>query len=195
VSRLWLTLGMALAVVTAACGVPNDSDPREINAQNVPFSLLAPTAGATSTTAPSALAPMSRVTIYLADAEGDLVPVQREVRAPGTLRKALVALLGGPTPEETDTLRTAITSTTKLLHISGPDDGLVTIDLSHQLLDVTGRQQILALAQVVYTATSRRNVERVLFRVDGEPKEVPTGDGTLTASPLDRLSYSELIRQ
>jgi spore germination protein GerM len=187
------TLGIALALLVAGCGVPNDGTPREIDARNVPFSLLAPTAGATSTTAPSALAPMSQVTIYLADAEGNLIAVQREVRAPGTVRKALEVLLRGPTTDESDTLRTAITSATKLLHLSGPEDGLVTIDLSHQLLDVTGRQQILALAQVVYTATSRRNVERVLFRVDGEPKEVPTGDGTLTASPLDRLSYSELI--
>lgn len=192
-ARFVVTLGIALVVLATACGVPNDSAPREIDAQNVPFSLLAPTGGATSTTAPSALAPMSRVTIYLADAEGDLVPVQREVQAPGTLRKAIEVLLRGPTTDEADTLRTAITSATRLLHISGPEDGLVIIDLSHQLLDVTGRQQILALAQVVYTATSRRNVERVLFRIDGEPIEVPTGDGTLTAEPLDRLRYSELI--
>lgn len=193
--RTLLLIGISLAVMAAACGVPNDHAPREIDASNVPFSLLAPTGGATSTTAPSALAPMSRVTIYLADAEGDLVPVEREVSAPGTVRKALEVLLRGPTTDEADTLRTAITLDTKLLRVSGPEDGLVTIDLSHQLLDVTGRQQILALAQVVYTATSRRDVERVLFRVDGEPKEVPTGDGTLTASPLDRLSYSELIGQ
>jgi len=192
-ARFLLGLGTALALLSAACGVPNDSQPREINAQNVPFGLLAPTGGATSTTAPAVFAPMSQVTIYLADVEGNLVPVQREVQAPGTVRKSLEVLLRGPTTEEADTLRTAITSTTKLLHISGPEDGLITVDLSHQLLDVTGRQQILALAQVVYTATSRRNVERVLFRVDGEPKEVPTGNGTLTASPLDRLSYSELI--
>ena len=39
----------------------------------------------------------------------------------------------------------------------------------------------------------RNWVERVLFRVDGKPKEVPTGDGTLTAAPVDRLSYSELV--
>jgi spore germination protein GerM len=186
-------VGVALAVA-ASCGVPNDHGPRTIDAQNVPFSLLAPTAGATSTTTPSALSPMAHLTIYLADADGNLVSVQRDVSAPGTVRKAINALLHGPTPNEANRLHTAITSDTKLLHLSGPKDGLVTIDLSRQLLDVTGKQQIVALAQVVYTATSRRNVERVLFRVDGKPKEVPTGDGTLTAEPLDRLSYSELVQ-
>ena len=183
-----------LAAFVAACGVPNDHDPREIDTQNVPFSLLAPTAGATSTTTPPAQAPMAHLTIYLADADGNLVAVPRDVTAPGTVRKAIATLLNGPTTNEANRLHTAITSDTKLLHISGPKDGLVTIDLSRQLLDVTGKQQIVALAQVVYTATSRRDVERVLFRVEGKPKEVPTGDGTLTAEPLDRLSYSELVQ-
>ena len=191
--RRYVVVVLTLLVLGATCGVPSDHDPREIDAQNVPFSLLAPTAGATSTTTPSGLAPMTHLTIYLADADGNLVAVQRDVSAPGTVRKAIVALLRGPTPNEADRLHSAITSDTKLLRISGPKDGLVTIDLSRQLLDVTGKQQIVALAQVVYTATSRRDVEHVLFRVDGKPKEVPTGDGTLTAQPLNRLSYSELV--
>lgn len=191
--RRVLVLLALVATLASACGVPSDREPREIDAQNVPFALLAPTAGATTTTTPSGLSPMARVTIYLADADGNLVAVPREVTAPSTVRKAIVALLRGPAQNEADRLHTAITSDTKLLGISGPKDGLVTINLSQQLLDVTGKQQIVALAQVVYTATSRRNVERVLFRVDGKPKEVPTGDGTLTAEPLDRLSYSELV--
>ena len=190
--RRTLLVLLGLVTIASACGVPSDDQPREIAAQNVPFSLLAPTAEATSTTVPAANA-MAHVTIYLADAEGNLVSVQRDVSAPGTVRKALVALLGGPTPDEADRLHTAITSATKLLDLDGPANGLVTIDLSRQVLDITGKQQIIALAQVVYTATSRRNVERVLFRVDGKPKEVPTGDGTLTAEPLTRLSYSELV--
>jgi spore germination protein GerM len=77
--------------------------------------------------------------------------------------------------------------------VRGPVDGLATIDLSRQLLDVTGRQQILALAQVVYTATAYPNVDRVLFQFDGASREVPNGDGTLTSTPLGRLSYRGLV--
>ena len=40
--------GFAGVIVTGACGVPSDSQPREIAAENVPFSLLAPTAEATT---------------------------------------------------------------------------------------------------------------------------------------------------
>ena len=58
---------------------------------------------------------------------------------------------------------------------------------------VTGRQQILALAQVVYTATELPSVDRVLFQIDGENVEVPNGNGKLTSSPLGRLSYRDLL--
>jgi hypothetical protein len=192
--RCWAALAAVLAASTlVACGVPGDRTPREIDAGNVPFHLLAPTASATSTTVPSAFTATARVTIYLADADGRLVAARREVEAPTTVDKAVAALLRGPTDEEANRLSTSITSDTKLLDIRGPINGVVTIDLSRQMLDITGRQQILALAQVVYTATSLTSVERVLFKFDGSSREVPNGDGKLTASPLGRLSYKGLL--
>lgn len=186
-------IAFVTAAVLAACGVPGDHAPHEIDAGNVPFQLLAPTASATSTTVPSAFTQTVRVTIYLADADGHLVAARRQVEAPITVGKALSALLRGPTADEADRLSTSITSDTKLLDVRGPIDGLVTIDLSRQMLDITGRQQILALAQVVYTATSLASVDRVLFKFDGSSREVPNGDGKLTASPLGRLSYRGLV--
>jgi len=182
---------LVVAVLAVACGVPKDGHPREIDAQNVPFDLLAPTGPTTTTTVPP-FAGARQVTIFLADADGHLVAVPRDVEAPGTLKKALTALLGGPSADEAG-LHTAITSDTKLLHLRGPVDGLVTIDLSRQLLDVTGRQQILALAQVVYTATAYPGVDRVLFQFNGSSREVPNGEGTLTSTPLGRLSYRGLV--
>jgi spore germination protein GerM len=181
------------AALVAACGVPVDHVPHEIDAGNVPFQLLSPTASATSTTVPAAFKETARVTIYLADADGHLVAARRQVEAPITVAKALSALLRGPTAEEADRLSTSITSDTKLLDVRGPIDGLVTVDLSRQMLDITGRQQILALAQVVYTATSLPSADRVLFKFDGSSREVPNGDGKLTGSPLGRLSYRGLV--
>lgn len=185
---------VAVAIlVAAACGVPSDSEPRAIETKNVPFGLLSPTAEATTTTQPSASTATARVTVYLADADGKLRPVRRQVTAPATVGRAITALLGGPTEEEADQLSTAITSDTELLDIQGPEDGLVVLDLSRDVLSITGRQQILALAQVVWTATALPSVDRVLFEFDGEPAEVPNGNGTLTSSPLGRLSYRDLI--
>jgi spore germination protein GerM len=188
-----LLIAVLAASVLAACGVPGDSAPHEIDANNVPFQLLAPTASATSTTLPSAFARTARVTIYLVNRDGRLTAAHRDVEAPSSASKALAALLRGPTADEAGLLSTSITSDTKLLDLRGPIDGLATINLSRKMLDITGRQQILALAQVVYTATSLPSVDRVLFKFDGSSREVPNGDGKLTGSPLGRLSYKGLL--
>jgi len=182
----------AAAVAVAGCGVPDSSRPEVIQERDVPFQLLAPTASVTSTTKPGSVA-TARATIYLIDADGRLVSADREVERPATVVRAVEALLLGPTEDETGRLSTSITSGTQLLDVDGPSDGLVTVDLSEELLDITGRQQILALAQVVYTVTALPNVERVLFRIDGERREVPNGDGKLTSSPLGRGSYRALV--
>ena len=188
--RAAVVLVLALAVV--GCGVPDSSRPEVIQEREVPFQLLAPTASVTSTTQPGSVA-TARATIYLIDADGHLVSAEREVKFPATVGRSLEALLQGPTEDETGRLSTSITSGTELLDLEGPTDGLVTVDLSEELLDITGRQQILALAQVVYTVTALPNVERVLFRIDGERREVPNGDGKLTSSPLGRGSYRALV--
>ena len=187
--RLALVGSVVAALVLASCGVPKDNAPRQLDTRNVPFELLGPT---TSTTV-TAEGPTREVTIFLAQGDGRLAEVTREVEAPASLRKALQSLLAGPAADEAS-LSSAITTETKLLHLRGPVDGLVTIDLSRAMLDVTGRQQILALAQVVYTATAYPGVERVLFQFDGESREVPNGEGTLTSTPLGRLSYRDLTQ-
>jgi spore germination protein GerM len=194
VNKRVLLLALAVAcLLLAGCGVPTDDKPQVIDGNDVPFQLLAPTTESTTTTVlPSGSAGLARVVVYLADTDGHLAAARREVEAPVTPAKVVRALLQGPTPDEASKLHTAITSETKLLDVDGPTDGLVTVDLSAHLLDITGRQQILALGQVVYTLTSLPDVTRVLFRFDGEAVEVPNGDGTLTAEPLGKLSYRTL---
>lgn len=183
---------VAATVLLAACGVPGDDSPRPLDGDAVPFDLLAPTAETTTTSTPSVFADTVRVAVYLADPEGKLQAVRRPVTTPATVAKVVESLLAGPTEEESSHLSTAITSGTELLGVDGPSDGLVTINLSRDVLDITGRQQILALAQVVWTVTALPSVDRVLFEFEGEPTEVQNGNGTLTSSPLSRLSYGDL---
>jgi spore germination protein GerM len=182
-----------LGIALTACGVPSNTEPHAIDRDDVPFQLLAPTASVTSTTMPSGSTGTQRISIYLADAEGHLVSTHRQVPQPATAAAAVSALLRGPIAEESGRLSTAITSGTRLLGVDGPTNGLVTIDLSRELLDITGRQQILALAEVVFTATSLPDVDRVRFKIAGKRREVSNGDGTLTAEPLGRNSYRTLV--
>jgi hypothetical protein len=181
-----------LLTLFVACGVPKDHEPRAIDPGNVPFALLAPTSSAPEPTVagPSSL---ETATVYLVDAQGHLVATTREVRFPATLPKVVSALLAGVTDAEAARkLRSAIAPGTKLRGLDGPIEGVLTVDISDDLLGVTGRRQIEALAQVLFTVTSVRGVEQVLFEFEGERHDVPRGDGELTSSPLTRRDFRTL---
>ena len=169
----------------AACGVPADSSPRAIPAEDVPFDLLEP--GETvpaSTTIPVA----ATVTVFLLSGER-LVGVDRSSPTAPTPEWALRALLAGPTPEEAARgLRTAI-GTNLALATSGDDGNLVEIELGASFTAAGGAEQILAIAQVVYTMTEFPQVSGVTFTVGGKVVEVPRGDGTLTGTPLGRDAF------
>jgi hypothetical protein len=168
-----------------ACGVPADSSPRPIPAEDVPFDLLEP--GETvpvTTTVPVA----GTVPVFLLSGER-LAGVDRSSPAAPTPEWALRALLAGPTPEEAARgLRTAI-GTNLALAASGAGGNLVEIELGTSFTAAGGAEQILAIAQVVYTMTAFPEITGVTFTVDGKAVEVPRGDGTLTGAPLGRAAF------
>lgn len=183
-----LVAGAALAL--SGCGIQHDQQARPLPSDEVPFGLLA-TSTTTSTTAPRSEVPAVLTSVYLVDNEtGQLVEVQRWVSAPPSVRSALGELLEGPTERELDQgLRSNIARATELLGIIGPENGVVTIDLS-DLTGPTGEGQRLALAQIVYTVTALPEVDRVLFRFQGEPSEVPNAAGESTGEPLGRGDFA-----
>jgi spore germination protein GerM len=186
-SALVVTLVAVTALVLAACGVQDDRSPRELAAEDVPFDLLAPS------TSVAASLPQSGVdtTIWFVDNDGQLSLARRSLPPPVEVGAVLEALLEGVTEAEANNgLRSNITSDTELRDVTGPDDGLVTVDLSSNFLTVSREQQRLALAQIVFTATSLPNVDRVLFRFDGEQAEVPGAGDELTSEPLTRDDFS-----
>lgn len=169
----------------AACGVPLDASPREIDPDRVPFGLLEPDQPG-STTVPQSMQASAEVYLVRGDR---LVAVVRDVPTPPTAEKAVMALLRGPTDEEAKIgLRTAIT-TTGGVSVSGPEDGLVRIELGRSFATSGAGDQVLGLAQLVFTVTALPEASRVLFTVSGRPVEVPAGDGTLTGSPLGRENF------
>ena len=186
--------GTAAALLVAgslvACGIPADSQPQAINRKDIPFDLLAPS---TTIAGPGTPGPRVPVNVYLVGITG-LVPVTRGVRAPATLPEALSALLAGPTDTEVaDGLRTSITSQTSVS--AGPVGfGVGTVDLGGAFGQVGGQEQILAVAQLVFTATGVPGITKVQFTLAGRPVEVPAGDGTLTQGPLGRSDFPSLGR-
>lgn len=122
-----------------------------------------------------------------------VAPVAREVPAAAPLRGALAALLEGPTAGEESALgaTTAIPAGTRLLDVA-LDDEVATVDLSGAFDDGGGSlSMLLRVAQVVHTATQFPNVERVRFRIEGEPVEAIGGEGVVVDPPVGRADFEE----
>ena len=181
--RLRQATVMATAAVMLACGVPMDDAPRRIAPEDVPF----PREGTASPDSAGA----ATVTIFLAQAS-HLAPVKRQ--APTTsVGDRLDALVEGPTESELPLgLRTAIGPETRVTH-TGTTDSVASVDLSKAFVDVVGEEQILAVAQIVFTVTEATGVSSVQFSLDGRVVAVPTEDGTLSDAPIDREAFRGLV--
>ncbi|MGI9121013.1 MAG: GerMN domain-containing protein [Acidimicrobiales bacterium] len=186
--RAWVA-GVAMLAM-AGCGVGTDAQPQVLAPEKVPYSLLTPSTTPTTGPVTPTVAQMA-ASVYLVDNEtSQLVEVQRSVPAPPSVRSALEELIKGPTEAElTRGLRSNIARSTVLRGVSGPDGGVVTVDLS-DLTGIAGQGQRLALAQVVFTVTAAPDVQRVLFAFAGEPSEVPNGQGESTGRPLGREDFA-----
>lgn len=68
------------------------------------------------------------------------------------------------------------------------------MDLDPAFAEIRAAEQPIAIAQVVFTLTRRPEVERVAFTLEGDPLEVPRGDGSLTSDPLTQGDFPELAR-
>ncbi len=184
--RLIVPIVLVLTVLLAGCRVPNDSAPRDIPANQVPFDLLAP-----STTAPPVTSQVPTVdgTVYLLN-QNHLVAVKRSVPAPLSLGSILAALVQGPTSQE---------SALGYVSSVGPQSGVASaqvvngsamIGLSSSFAGTGVQEQIKALAQIVYTVTEVQGVQNVHIELNSQTANVPRGDGSATTDPLTRGDYS-----
>lgn len=174
-----------LLLVAGSCGIPLGGGPEVLPGGVVTPALTAPAEPG------SEVEPASRVTIFLVR-EGHLEPVTRSTPA-ARLGAAVRSLLEGPTAAEVVAgYRTAITPSTALRSAAvGGTTGV--LDLSSELVEIGGQEQILAIAQLVLTATAVPGVERVRFLLEGREVEVPKPDGTLASGALSLSDY-EVMR-
>jgi hypothetical protein len=106
---------------------------------------------------------------------------------------AVRALLGGPSELERDAgFSTAVPDGTELLGLSIAD-GIATVDLSGAFDDGGGTLSMTSrIAQVVYTLTQFPTVERIAFRLDGEPVDAIGGEGVLVDPPVGRIDFEDV---
>ena len=183
----WRTACAAVVVVSigVGCGVTTNDDVEVADADDVPFGLLE------ADRVPTALRPVNGtvVQLYLFDSDSSaLVPVTRQVSAAG-IEAVAAELEAGPTASESFLgLRSALTDIDAIDSVD-IDGSTALVDLNDSFTTLGGSDQIVAIAQLVFTVTEQPTLDRLIISVNGETVEVPRDDGTLTRDPLTRADY------
>lgn len=182
IGRAWASTMLAIAsLVGAGCGLRPDAAPRDVPDAQRADRVVAAVGGAAS----------GESRIYLVGPGEDrlLRSVPREP-APG--ENLIGVLLRGPNQAEVG-YGSAIPSTLDILDIRQQGSRLL-LDVTPELLDLSGSGLIQALAQIVYTATEIDGVQSVAIEVEGEPTAWPTADLTTTTGDLRVYDFPGLVR-
>lgn len=184
-SRAQLVL---LALVATGCGISADDGPRDIPAADQVELGVGGIGNA------GAAIGAARVYFLLPEVVGQaalLASVARDVA--DTPTGLLQALLAGPNQtEQSNQLRTAIPVGTEL--IDARRQGLILrVDLSDDVLELSGQVLITAIAQIVFTASELDGVRGVTILVAGANQQWPVGSGELRSRPLTVYDYPGLV--
>ncbi|MHB8221151.1 MAG: GerMN domain-containing protein [Acidimicrobiales bacterium] len=188
-----MLIAISTCALLSACGISTGGAPTRIPANQVPFNLLSPQAPTTTTSTPTSSYTVPFTVYLVASTRQVLVATGRSVAPPGTLTSVLDALLGGPTALESDrNITTALPSSVRLLFAT-VNGGVATVDFNRAFGQISGTQQVLAVAQVVYTVTGQLGPNiGVQFDITGSPTAVPTGSGAQISGPVHLLEYLKL---
>ena len=187
---LWsATAILGLATLLSSCGLTVDSQPRDL-AQNERIDLaLSVNPGAVVTTGSEL--------VYFLSAEG--TNQRRFLRAVKgnfgtTPAERISTLLAGPTLQQVNgQLQTALPVGTQLHSALVRRDGVLVVDITDQILTLSGTALTEAVAQIVYTSAELNNVTGVLLRVDGDDRQWPSGEGSQVRRVLTTYDYPGLL--
>jgi hypothetical protein len=169
--------------------VSTSDDLSTAGVDDVPYDLLAPEVP-TSATTTEVRRENTRAAVWFV-AGGRILPLFKSVPAPADLDGMLSALAAGPTESERRLgARSAVpTADSFIARIEGR---IATIVLPEGFAETAPREQLLGLAQLVYTATELSSVDAVRFELDDTPIAVPRADGSVSDQAVRRADYSSL---
>ena len=176
-------------VALNACGISSDDGPR-----NVPPADQEQLRVATDRRARGAATGTARVYLLAPEGAGQshvLQAVARDVseNAP----EVIGALLAGPNAEElVGQFRTALPTGLQLLSATRRG-GVLQVDVSQELGELSGEALVAAVAQIVFTASELDGVQSVKILIDGADQQWPAGNGELQSVPLTVYDYPGLV--
>ena len=175
-------LAGTLLTLVAGCGFPTEDSPSPV-AVDEPASFISTPEGAVPRD--------EQITVWFVRDDA-LVPASRTVPAPVDAAAAMSGLLSGVSKSETDEgIRSALPDASMVV---GADisRGTAIVELAPEFLDIPVGDQVLALAQIVYTLTDLRGVGRVRFTIDETPVVVPLPEGDSTEDSVSRDDFAVL---
>ena len=121
-----------------------------------------------------------------------LVAVARDVEE--TPPVLLDALFDGPNSTELDRqLRTALPAGIELLD-TRLQGGVLRVDVSDDMLQLSGQVLVAAVAQIVFTGSDLAGVRSVKILVNGADQQWPAGNGDLQSTPLTVYDFPGLVQ-
>ena len=175
-----------LGIVTS-CGIQADDGPRDVAVDD---RSLTP-ADAVDASEASGASRVYLVTPIETDAQRRLRSVQRDVQPrPAPL---LEVLLDGPNATEAGAgMSTALPAGLQLLS-TRPVGDVLFVDVSDEMTDLSGDLLILAVAQIVHTASEIDSVRAVRLRIEGHDLPWPRGDGKTASGALTVYDYPGVV--
>jgi len=179
---------LVFGVLAASCGIAADDGPRDIPAAD---QVELGRGGDGNAGAATGTARVYFLSPSVVGQSESLESVARDVNETPT--ELLQALLDGPNQtEQSEQLRTALPVDTQL--IDSRRQGLVLrVNLSDDVLELSGQVLIAAIAQIVFTASELEGVNGVRILVAGANQQWPVGSGELTSEPLTVYDYPGLV--
>lgn len=179
-----LTTLSAVVASVAGCAIQADSGPRDVPEEHPARVVLDPTGEGGEATGEGR--------IFLVAPVGGAQQLRTVLRDDKLPEPLIETLIRGPNTEElNDGLTTELPTTLELLDARF-DGGILYIDVSEEINELQGEPLVLAVAQIVFTASEIPGTESVLIRVNGEPQSWPNGDGDQQSDPLTVYDFSGL---
>lgn len=185
-----MAVGMLVMLIAGCGGLRAEEGDHPLRADEVPYDLLAaPTTTTTEAPVTTTTLPW-RTNLWYVTADR-IVPAPRQLRSQPEVGLVLRLLLRGPSDDDLPLVRSAL-DIGDAVAAAAPAGGALTIDLAADFGSRSSSEQILALAQLVFTVTEVPGVGRVVFRIGGTEQSVPLPNGQLSQGSVSRDDYAVL---
>ena len=177
---------VAVAALLAGCAIQSDASPRDIPVADRSLSADVPAEGGEAA---------GSTRVFLVRESDDGTPHLRSVlrSVQPTPTAVMQELIKGPNAQEDERGITSALPQGLVLHSARAGAGVMTVDVSGQLLDEPAPRLLLAIAQIVFTASELNGVREVRIRVNGANRPWPDGQGELQTAPLTVYDYPGVV--